>query len=240
MNWKGCGKKQSCPDLRYHPGSHLGVLTITTNVGQGSQSPGQDVNMGPSQYEEMLTTRLWTLVTNVDLLPVWNCVMKIMTWILKKSIYYICYNIESPIFNRYISEGSHATNLPVVLREYPRNAKNKTKRSIIYTAVLNERNMLQYALHHIHGQTSKLGICPTSFNVFWVSLPFWRTSVIHFTQSVRQIGYGLDDQLIGVWFPTGQENCLLSTMSRLALGPPRGSSPWSKAARTWNWSFTSI
>jgi hypothetical protein len=37
----------------------------------------------------------------------------------------------------------HATNLPIVLREYPRIAKNKTKRSIIYTAVLNERSVHQ-------------------------------------------------------------------------------------------------
>lgn len=37
----------------------------------------------------------------------------------------------------------HATNLPIVLREYPRIAKNKTKWSIIYTAVLNERSVHQ-------------------------------------------------------------------------------------------------
>jgi hypothetical protein len=51
MNWKGCGRKRSWPNLRYFPSICLeGLRTTKNTVSQDSQSPGQDLNLGPT-YE---------------------------------------------------------------------------------------------------------------------------------------------------------------------------------------------
>jgi hypothetical protein len=39
MNWKGCGRKRSWPNLRYWPGTSLQILR-ETNTGQDSRSAG--------------------------------------------------------------------------------------------------------------------------------------------------------------------------------------------------------
>jgi hypothetical protein len=59
MNWKGCGRKRSWPNLRYYPGTRLeGVRKTTKSLSQDSRSPGRDLNPGPAEYEaRVLTTR---------------------------------------------------------------------------------------------------------------------------------------------------------------------------------------
>jgi hypothetical protein len=49
----------SWPDLWYYPGICLERMRKTTeNLSQDSQSPGQDLKMGPTKYEAgLLTTR---------------------------------------------------------------------------------------------------------------------------------------------------------------------------------------
>jgi hypothetical protein len=58
MNWKGCVRKQSWPNLRYYPGICLaGPRKSTKNLSQDSWSLGQDLNLGPPEYEaQVLTT----------------------------------------------------------------------------------------------------------------------------------------------------------------------------------------
>jgi hypothetical protein len=48
MNGKGCGKKRLWLNLRYYPGICLKGLSKTTkNLSRDSQSPGQDLKLGP-------------------------------------------------------------------------------------------------------------------------------------------------------------------------------------------------
>jgi hypothetical protein len=60
MNWKGCGKKRSWPNLRYYPSICLeGLRKTTKNLSQDTRSPVRDLNPGPPEYEEgVLTTQL--------------------------------------------------------------------------------------------------------------------------------------------------------------------------------------
>jgi hypothetical protein len=52
MNRKGCGTKQSWPNLRYYPGICLeGLRKTTKNLTQDNRSPGRDLNPGPPEYE---------------------------------------------------------------------------------------------------------------------------------------------------------------------------------------------
>jgi hypothetical protein len=59
MNWRGCGRKRSCPNFKYYTGICLEGLTKTMkNLSQDSRSPGRDSNPGPPEYYAgMLTTR---------------------------------------------------------------------------------------------------------------------------------------------------------------------------------------
>jgi hypothetical protein len=59
MNWKGCGRKQLWPNLRYYPGICLeGLRKIMENLNQDSQSMGRDLNSGPPEHKAgMLTTQ---------------------------------------------------------------------------------------------------------------------------------------------------------------------------------------
>jgi hypothetical protein len=51
MNWKGCGRKRSWPNLRYYLGICLGLRKTTKNLSQNSQALGKDFNSGSSEYE---------------------------------------------------------------------------------------------------------------------------------------------------------------------------------------------
>jgi hypothetical protein len=59
MNWKGCGRKRSWPNLRYYSGICQERLRKTTkNLSQDSRSLGRDLNPGRPEYEAgVLTTR---------------------------------------------------------------------------------------------------------------------------------------------------------------------------------------
>jgi hypothetical protein len=59
MNWKGCGRKWSWPNLKYYPGICLeGLRKATKTLSQDSRSASRDLNPGPSEYEAgVLTTR---------------------------------------------------------------------------------------------------------------------------------------------------------------------------------------
>jgi hypothetical protein len=59
MNLKGCGRKQSWPNLRYYPGIFLEGLRKTTKaLSQDNRFPCQDLNSGPTEYEAgVLSTR---------------------------------------------------------------------------------------------------------------------------------------------------------------------------------------
>jgi hypothetical protein len=59
MNWKGYGRKWSCPNLGHFPGIFLEGLRDTTKIlSQDSRSPHRYLNTGPSKYEAgELTTR---------------------------------------------------------------------------------------------------------------------------------------------------------------------------------------
>jgi hypothetical protein len=59
MNWKGCGRKRTWPNLRYYPRMCLeGLRKTTKHLSQDSRSPGRDLNPGPPEYEAgVLTTR---------------------------------------------------------------------------------------------------------------------------------------------------------------------------------------
>jgi hypothetical protein len=61
MNWKGCGRKWSWPNLRYYPGICLeGLGETTRNLSQDNRSPGGDLNPGPPEYEaRVLSCRRW-------------------------------------------------------------------------------------------------------------------------------------------------------------------------------------
>jgi hypothetical protein len=52
INWKGCGRKRSWPNLRYYPGICPERLRKTTEIlSNDSQSPSSDLNLGPPEYE---------------------------------------------------------------------------------------------------------------------------------------------------------------------------------------------
>jgi hypothetical protein len=57
MNWRGCGRKRSCPNLRYYPSIYVeGLRKTTKNLSQNNLSPGRDVNSGPPKYEAGVST----------------------------------------------------------------------------------------------------------------------------------------------------------------------------------------
>jgi hypothetical protein len=60
MNWKGYGRKRSCPNLSYYPGICLeGLGKITKKINQVNRSQGRDIKPRPPEYEaQMLTTWL--------------------------------------------------------------------------------------------------------------------------------------------------------------------------------------
>jgi hypothetical protein len=49
INWKGCGRKRSWPQLRDYPSICLEGLRKT--LSQDSWSSGRDLNLGPSEDE---------------------------------------------------------------------------------------------------------------------------------------------------------------------------------------------
>jgi hypothetical protein len=52
MTWKGFGRKQSWPNLRYYPGIYLeGLRKTMKNLSHYSQSSGQDLNLAPPKNE---------------------------------------------------------------------------------------------------------------------------------------------------------------------------------------------
>jgi hypothetical protein len=52
MTWKGCGRKQLKPILKYYSSFCLeGVRETTKNLSQDSQSIDQDFDQGPAKYE---------------------------------------------------------------------------------------------------------------------------------------------------------------------------------------------
>jgi hypothetical protein len=58
MNWKGCGRNRSCPNVRYYPGICLeGLMKTTKNLTRVSWSVGRDLNPVTPEYEVgVLTT----------------------------------------------------------------------------------------------------------------------------------------------------------------------------------------
>jgi hypothetical protein len=57
--FEGSRRKRSWPNLKYYPGICLeGTRKTTKSLSQDSQSPGPDLNPGPTEYEGVLTTRL--------------------------------------------------------------------------------------------------------------------------------------------------------------------------------------
>jgi hypothetical protein len=59
MNRKGCGRKQSWPNISYYPGICLeGLMKSTEQFSQDGRSPGRHLNPAPPEYKvEVLTTR---------------------------------------------------------------------------------------------------------------------------------------------------------------------------------------
>jgi hypothetical protein len=59
MNWKGCGRKRSWPNLRYYPGICLeGLRENTENLSDNRRSLGPEMNSGSPKYEaEVITIR---------------------------------------------------------------------------------------------------------------------------------------------------------------------------------------
>jgi hypothetical protein len=52
MRWKGCGRYQSWPNLRYYPGICMeGLRKPMKNISQASWSQSEDVKSGPPKYE---------------------------------------------------------------------------------------------------------------------------------------------------------------------------------------------
>jgi hypothetical protein len=52
MNWKGCGRKRSWPNLRYYPYICLeGLKKTMKNLIQHSRSLSQDLSPGLPEYE---------------------------------------------------------------------------------------------------------------------------------------------------------------------------------------------
>jgi hypothetical protein len=52
MNWKGCGRKGSCPNFRYHPRNFLeGLKRRHENYNQDSWSLGQELNPGSTKCQ---------------------------------------------------------------------------------------------------------------------------------------------------------------------------------------------
>jgi hypothetical protein len=57
MNWKGCGRKQSWPNLRYYPSIYLEELRQTIkNLGHDRWSLDRDLKPVPPEYEGVFTT----------------------------------------------------------------------------------------------------------------------------------------------------------------------------------------
>jgi hypothetical protein len=59
MNWKGCGRKPSWPNVSSNPDiCPEGPRKTTKNLSQDILSPSRDLKLGPSEYEAaVLTTR---------------------------------------------------------------------------------------------------------------------------------------------------------------------------------------
>jgi hypothetical protein len=60
MNWNGCERNRSRPNVRYYPGICLEGLKKTTKpINEDSRSLSSDLNLGPPKYEAwVLTSRL--------------------------------------------------------------------------------------------------------------------------------------------------------------------------------------
>jgi hypothetical protein len=57
MNWKGCRRKKSWPNLRYYLDICLERLWKSMkNLRHDRWSSGQDLNPGPPEYKGVLTT----------------------------------------------------------------------------------------------------------------------------------------------------------------------------------------
>jgi hypothetical protein len=50
MNWKGCGRKRSCPNFRYNIGIWLEGFRRTTEALSQDKSLGRDFNPKPPEY----------------------------------------------------------------------------------------------------------------------------------------------------------------------------------------------
>jgi hypothetical protein len=58
INWEGCGRKQSRPNLKYYPSIYLeGLRKAIEILSHNSWPLGQDLNSGPPEYKAgVLTT----------------------------------------------------------------------------------------------------------------------------------------------------------------------------------------
>jgi hypothetical protein len=63
MNWTGCGRQRSWPNLRHYSSICLDGLRKITDLGQDSMSEDRELNLGTPEYERVLTTRPRCLVT---------------------------------------------------------------------------------------------------------------------------------------------------------------------------------
>jgi hypothetical protein len=85
MNWKGCGRKRSWPNLRYYTGICLEGLRKTTKT-----CPSRNFNTGPPECEaRVLNTWNTTFGANKK-----NGEMENMKFTKKKSQYKQCYKIS--------------------------------------------------------------------------------------------------------------------------------------------------
>jgi hypothetical protein len=58
MNWKRCGRKRLWPNkINYPVVFPDGLRKTTKNLSQDRRSPGRDLNLGPPEYEGVLTVR---------------------------------------------------------------------------------------------------------------------------------------------------------------------------------------
>jgi hypothetical protein len=69
MNWKGCGRKWSWPNLRYYLGIFLEGLRNTTKVlSQDNRSLRRELNQKPLEYKEgLITTQLRRFGTKYEM-----------------------------------------------------------------------------------------------------------------------------------------------------------------------------
>jgi hypothetical protein len=57
MNFKGCGRRRSWPNLRYYPDICLEGLRKTTKLSQNSRALARNMNLGPPECKAgVLTT----------------------------------------------------------------------------------------------------------------------------------------------------------------------------------------